>query len=76
MCMTSAVCMKYRIISGTCTYVLYRSDSSCVGVFPVFIVLYVQYVYVMYIRTLVCCVHFSETVTHTSACTCKVFSLL
>ena len=32
MCMTCAVCMMCSIISGACTYVLYQSDSSCVGV--------------------------------------------
>ena len=68
------VCCVYEV--QYLVHALYQSDSSCVGVFQVFSVLYVQYVYVLYIRTFVCCVHFGETVAHTSACSCRVFTLL
>ena len=55
----------YSIISGACTYVriyvLYQSDSSCVGVFQVFSVLYVC---VCSVHMFVCCVHFNKCCTH------------
>ena len=40
-CMTCTVCVKYTVIPGACTHVLYQSDSGCVGVFRVFSALYV-----------------------------------
>ena len=44
--MTCAVCMKYSIISGACTYACTILIRQCVRVFRVFGVLYV---YVLYI---------------------------
>ena len=66
MCMTCAVCG---------TYVLYHADSGCAGEFRVFIVLYIC-VCSVHMYMFVCCVHFNETVAHTSTCRCRDFTLL
>ena len=60
-CMMCTVCMKYSI-SCACTYVLYQSDSSCVGTFGVFSVLYV---YALCSFVCVCVVFPSMKLLHT-----------